>query len=344
MELLDAISIGISILRRDFRTAGMVSFLLEIGDLLEGWTRKRSIEDLAHCMALNVDRVWLRNANGTEVLTSISQVRPGDQIVVRMGNLVPTDGIIPEGEVMVNQSSLTGESIPVAKRSGGMLYAGTVVEDGECVLDVRKASGNSRYDKIVSIIEDSQQLKSEAENKAANLADKLVPYTFAGSLLSLVLTRNITRALSVLMLDFSCALKLAMPLAVISAMWDAGKHHITVKGGKFLELAAQADTIVFDKTGTPTHACPRVVDVVPFGDRDRSEMLRLAACLEEHFPHSLANAVVEETKRQGLEHEEFHTKVEYLVAHGISSTVNGKRIQIGSAHFILEDEGCVIAD
>lgn len=344
VELLDGISIGISLLRRDFRTAGMVSFLLELGDLLEEWTRKRSIEDLAHCMALNVDRVWLRTEDGSEVLTPISQVQPGNQIVVRMGNLVPADGIVTEGECMVNQSSLTGESVPVAKRLGGTLYAGTVVEEGECIMEVRKASGNSRYDKIVSMIEDSQQLKSEAENKAANLADKLVPYTFAGSLLGLVLTRNISRALSVLMVDFSCALKLAMPLAVLSAMREAGKHHITVKGGKFLELAAKADTIVFDKTGTLTHACPRVADVIPFGGRDSQEMLRLAACLEEHFPHSLANAVVEEARSRGLVHEEFHTKVEYLVAHGITSTVNGQRVQIGSAHFLFEDEGCVIAD
>lgn len=344
VELLDAISIGISLFRRDFRTAGMVSFLLEVGDLLEGWTRKRSIEDLAHCMALNVDRVWLRTADGTEVLTPISQVHPGDRIVVRMGNLVPVDGTVSEGEVMVNQSSLTGESVPVAKGPGGTLYAGTVVEEGECILEIRQANGSSRYDKIVSMIEDSQQLKSEAESKAENLADKLVPYTFAGSLLGLVLTRNVTRALSVLMVDFSCALKLAMPLAVLSAMREAGRHHITVKGGKFLELAAQADTIVFDKTGTLTHACPRVVDVIPFGGRDSEEMLRLAACLEEHFPHSLANAVVEEAQRRGLVHEEFHTKVEYLVAHGIASSVNGQMVQIGSAHFIFEDEGCVIPE
>lgn len=344
VELLDGISIGISILRRDFRTAGMVSFLLEIGDLLEEWTRKRSIENLAHCMSLNVDRVWIRTAQGEEILTPISQVHQGDQVVVRMGNLVPADGVVVEGEVMVNQSSLTGESVPVAKRTGGTLYAGTVVEEGECVFEVRQTSGNSRYAKIVSMIEDSQQLKSEAENHAENLADKLVPYTFAGSILGLLLTRNVTRALSVLMVDFSCALKLAMPLAVLSAMREAGKHHITVKGGKFLELVAQADTIIFDKTGTLTYACPKVAKVIPFDGRDSEEMLRLAACMEEHFPHSLANAVVEEAKNHGLEHEEFHTKVEYLVAHGITSTVNGERVQIGSAHFIFEDEGCVVAD
>ncbi len=344
VELLDAISIGISAFRRDFRTAGMVMFLLEIGDLLEEWTRKRSIEDLAHCMSLNIDRVWLRTTEGSEVLVPISQVHPGDQLVVRMGNLVPLDGIVSEGEVMVNQSSLTGESIPVAKRPGGTLYAGTVVEEGECIMEVKQTSGNSRYDKIVSLIQDSQQLKSEAESKAAYLADKLVPYTFAGSLLGLVLTRNVTRALSVLMVDFSCALKLAMPLAVLSAMREAGKQHITVKGGKFLELVAQADTIVFDKTGTLTHACPRVDKVIPFGGRDEQEMLRLAACLEEHFPHSLANAVVDEAKYRGLDHEELHSKVEYLVAHGIASSVNGERVLIGSAHFIFEDEGCTIAE
>ncbi len=344
VELLDGISIGISLLRRDFRTAGMVSFLLEIGDLLEEWTRKRSIENLAHCMSLNVDRVWIRTEQGEEVLTPISNVHQGDQVIVRMGNIVPADGIVVEGEVMVNQSSLTGESVPVAKRIGGVLYAGTVVEEGECIFEVRQTSGNSRYAKIVSMIEDSQQLKSEAESHAENLADKLVPYTFAGSILGLVLTRNVTRALSVLMVDFSCALKLAMPLAVLSAMREAGKYHITVKGGKFLEQVAKADTIVFDKTGTLTYACPKVAKVIPFDGRDSEEMLRLAACMEEHFPHSLANAVVEEAKKRGLEHEEFHTKVEYLVAHGITSTVNGECVQIGSAHFIFEDEGCVIAE
>lgn len=343
VELLDAISIGISAFRGDFSTAGMVIFLLEIGELLEDWTRKRSIEDLASCMSLNVDRVWLRTADGQEVLVPITQVRPGDHLVLRTGGLVPVDGIVAEGEVSVNQSSLTGESLPVPKRQGGVLYAGTVIEEGECILEVRQASGSSRYDKIVAMIEDSQQLKSEAESKAARLADKLVPYTFAGSLLGLVLTRNVARALSVLMVDFSCALKLAMPLAVLSAMREAGKHHITVKGGKFLELVAQADTIVFDKTGTLTHACPKVAQVIPFGGREEMEMLRLAACLEEHFPHSLANAVVQEAKDRDLSHEEFHTKVEYLVAHGIASTVNDVRVLIGSAHFIFEDEQCTVA-
>ena len=343
VELLDALSISISACRRDFGTAGMVMFLLEIGELLEEWTRKKSVADLARCMSLNVDRVWLRTAQG-EVLVPVSQVQPGDAVVVRAGGIIPVDGLVLEGEVTVNQASLTGESIPVPKRPGGAVYAGTVVEEGECVLEVKQASGQSRYDQIVHMIEQSEQMKSEAESRAANLADKLVPYTFAGSLLSFVLTRNVTRALSVLMVDFSCALKLAMPLAVLSAMREAGRAHITVKGGKFLEVAAAADTIVFDKTGTLTHACPQVTQVVPFGGKEETEMLRLAACLEEHFPHSMANAVVEEAKRRGLRHEEYHSKVEYLVAHGIASTVNGERVLIGSAHFVFGDEGCVIPE
>ena len=343
VELLDALSISISACRRDFGTAGMVMFLLEVGELLEEWTRKKSVADLARCMSLNVDRVWLRTAQG-EVLVPVSQIQPGDAVVVRAGGIVPVDGLVLEGEVTVNQASLTGESIPVPKRPGGAVYAGTVVEEGECVLEVKQASGQSRYDQIVHMIEQSEQMKSEAESKAANLADKLVPYTFIGSLLSFVLTRNVARALSVLMVDFSCALKLAMPLAVLSAMREAGRAHITVKGGKFLEAVAAADTIVFDKTGTLTHACPRVAQVVPFGGKEEAEMLRLAACLEEHFPHSMANAVVEEAKRRGLRHEEYHSKVEYLVAHGIASTVDEERVLIGSAHFVFEDEGCVIPE
>ena len=343
VELLDALSISISACRRDFGTAGMVMFLLEVGELLEEWTRKKSVADLARCMSLNVDRVWLRTAQG-EVLVPVSQIQPGDAVVVRAGGIVPVDGLVLEGEVTVNQASLTGESIPVPKRPGGAVYAGTVVEEGECVLEVKQASGQSRYDQIVHMIEQSEQMKSEAESKAANLADKLVPYTFAGSLISFALTRNLARALSVLMVDFSCALKLAMPLAVLSAMREAGRAHITVKGGKFLEAVAAADTIVFDKTGTLTRACPRVAQVVPFGGKEEAEMLRLAACLEEHFPHSMANAVVEEAKRRGLRHEEYHSKVEYLVAHGIASTVDGERVLIGSAHFVFEDEGCVIPE
>ena len=343
VELLDALSISISACRRDFGTAGMVMFLLEVGELLEEWTRKKSVADLARCMSLNVDRVWLRTAQG-EVLVPVSQIQPGDAVVVRAGGIIPVDGLVLEGEVTVNQASLTGESIPVPKRPGGAVYAGTVVEEGECVLEVKQASGQSRYDQIVHMIEQSEQMKSEAESKAANLADKLVPYTFAGSLISFALTRNVARALSVLMVDFSCALKLAMPLAVLSAMREAGRAHITVKGGKFLEAVAAADTIVFDKTGTLTHACPRVAQVVPFGGKEEAEMLRLAACLEEHFPHSMANAVVEEAKRRGLRHEEYHSKVEYLVAHGIASTVDGERVIIGSAHFVFEDESCVIPE
>ncbi len=343
VELLDALSISISACRRDFGTAGMVMFLLEVGELLEEWTRKKFVADLARCMSLNVDRVWLRTAQG-EVLVPVSQIQPGDAVVVRAGGIIPVDGLVLEGEVTVNQASLTGESIPVPKRPGGAVYAGTVVEEGECVLEVKQASGQSRYDQIVHMIEQSEQMKSEAESKAANLADKLVPYTFAGSLISFALTRNVTRALSVLMVDFSCALKLAMPLAVLSAMREAGRAHITVKGGKFLEAVAAADTIVFDKTGTLTHACPRVAQVVPFGGKEEAEMLRLAACLEEHFPHSMANAVVEEAKRRGLRHEEYHSKVEYLVAHGIASTVDGERVLIGSAHFVFEDEGCIIPE
>lgn len=343
VELLDALSISISACRRDFGTAGMVMFLLEVGELLEEWTRKKSVADLARCMSLNVDRVWLRTAQG-EVLVPVSQIQPGDAVVVRAGGIIPVDGLVLEGEVTVNQASLTGESIPVPKRPGGAVYAGTVVEEGECVLEVKQASGQSRYDQIVHMIEQSEQMKSEAESKAANLADKLVPYTFAGSLISFALTRNVARALSVLMVDFSCALKLAMPLAVLSAMREAGRAHITVKGGKFLEAVAAADTIVFDKTGTLTHACPRVAQVVSFGTKEEAEMLRLAACLEEHFPHSMANAVVEEAKRRGLRHEEYHSKVEYLVAHGIASTVDGERVLIGSAHFVFEDEGCIIPE
>ena len=343
VELLDALSIGISACRRDFGTAGTVMFLLEIGELLEDWTRKKSVADLAESLSLHVDRVWLKTTDG-DVLTPIGQIKPGDRVVVRAGSIIPLDGVVAEGEVTVNQASLTGESVPVAKRPGGAVYAGTVVEEGECILDVKQASGQGRYDQIVEMIQRSEQMKSATEAKASNLADKLVPYTFAGSLLSLVLTRNVTRALSVLMVDFSCALKLAMPLAVLSAMREAGREHITVKGGKFLEAVARADTIVFDKTGTLTHACPRVAKIVPFNGKEETEMLRLAACLEEHFPHSMANAVVEEARCRGLRHEERHAKVEYLVAHGIASSVDGEQVRIGSAHFIFEDEKCVIPE
>lgn len=343
VELLDALSIGISAFRRDFGTAGTVMFLLEIGEVLEDWTRKKSVADLAESLSLHVDRVWLKTSAG-DVLTPIGQIRPGDQVVVRAGGVIPLDGVVAQGEATINQASLTGESVPVAKRPGSAVYAGTVVEEGECILDVKQASGQGRYDQIVEMIQRSEQMKSATEAKASNLADRLVPYTFAGSLLSFALTRNVTRALSVLMVDFSCALKLAMPLAVLSAMREAGREHITVKGGKFLEAVAKADTIVFDKTGTLTHACPRVAEVVPFNGKDEAEMLRLAACLEEHFPHSIANAVVEEARRRSLRHEERHATVEYLVAHGIASSVDGEQVRIGSAHFIFEDEQCVIPE
>ncbi|MDO4280023.1 MAG: heavy metal translocating P-type ATPase [Peptococcaceae bacterium] len=343
VELLDAISISVSVARRDFGTAGMVIFLLEIGDLLEEWTHKKSVADLARSMSLNVDRVWKRTEEG-DVLTPIAQISAGDVVVVRAGGVIPMDGIVVEGESSVNQASLTGESIPVAKRPESAVYAGTVVDEGECILKVKSVSGQSRYDQVVAMIEKSEQLKSASENKAANLADKLVPYTFAGSILAYALTRNTTRALSVLMVDFSCALKLAMPLAVLSAMREASKRHITVKGGKFMEAVAHADTIVFDKTGTLTHACPQVAKVIPFAGHTENEMLRLAACLEEHFPHSMANAVVREAKKRDLKHEEFHSKVEYIVAHGIVSAVEGERVLIGSAHFVFDDEGCSVPE
>lgn len=341
VELLDALSIGVSMVRRDFSTAGSVMFLLDIGELLEEWTHKKSVDDLARCMSLNVKRVWLKT-DDAEVLVPLSNIAVGDHILVRMGSVIPLDGEVVEGEVMVNQASLTGESMPVAKRPGTQVYAGTVIEEGDCVIEVTQSSGESRYDKIVSMIEQSEQLKSAAESHAANLADKLVPYTLIGSALSYALTRNVTRALSVLMVDFSCALKLAMPLAVLSAMREASMYHITVKGGKFLEAVAQADTIVFDKTGTLTHACPVVARVIPFGGHSADDMLRVAACLEEHFPHSMANAVVRAARERNLAHEEMHSQVEYIVAHGISSMVENKKVVIGSAHFIFEDEKCTV--
>ena len=341
VELLDALSIGVSMVRRDFSTAGSVMFLLDIGELREEWTHKKSVDDLARCMSLNVKRVWLKT-DDAEVLVPLSNIAVGDHILVRMGSVIPLDGEVVEGEVMVNQASLTGESMPVAKRPGTQVYAGTVIEEGDCVIEVTQSSGESRYDKIVSMIEQSEQLKSAAESHAANLADKLVPYTLIGSALSYALTRNVTRALSVLMVDFSCALKLAMPLAVLSAMREASMYHITVKGGKFLEAVAQADTIVFDKTGTLTHACPVVARVIPFGGHSADDMLRVAACLEEHFPHSMANAVVRAARERDLAHEEMHSQVEYIVAHGISSMVENKKVVIGSAHFIFEDEKCTV--
>ena len=341
VELLDGISVCLSMVRRDFDTASSVMFLLRLGELLEEWTHKKSVENLARSMSLNIDRVWMKTESGEE-LVPLHQVQAGDQVVIRMGGMIPLDGTIAEGEVMLNQASLTGESIPVPKRPGSSVYAGTVVEEGECVLTVTQQSGKGRYDKIVAMIEESEQLKSTAENHAAHLADRLVPYTLAGSVLVYLLTRNVTRALSVLMVDFSCALKLSMPLAVLSAMSEASRFHVTVKGGKYLEAVAQADTIVFDKTGTLTLAKPKVADVLCFNGYDRATVLRYAACLEEHFPHSVANAIVRQAADEGLTHEEMHSKVEYIVAHGIASRVDGKRIVIGSGHFIFDDEKCVI--
>ena len=341
VEVLDALSIGVSVLRGDFSTAGSVMFLLNLGSLLEEWTRKKSLDDLARSMALNVDKVWVRS-QGTEVLLTLTKVQPGDEIVVRSGNMVPLDGTVIEGEAMVNQAALTGESMPVRKANGATVYAGTVVEEGECVFLAKAAGGANRYDKIVAMIEESEKLKSSTENRALELADKLVPWCLAGTVVTYALTRNVTRAISILMVDFSCALKLSMPLAVLSAMRECGTAHITVKGGKYLEALAKADTIVFDKTGTLTRATPQVVDIIPFSNSEKDDVLRLAACLEEHFPHSMANAVVRAAREQGLSHEEMHSEVEYIVAHGIASRVGGERVVIGSYHFVFEDEHCIV--
>ena len=341
VEVLDALSIGVSVLRGDFSTAGSVMFLLNLGSLLEEWTRKKSLDDLARSMALNVDKVWVRS-QGTEVLLPLTKVQPGDEIVVRSGNMVPLDGTVIEGEAMVNQAALTGESMPVRKAKGATVYAGTVVEEGECVFLAKAAGGANRYDKIVAMIEESEKLKSSTENRALELADKLVPWCLVGTVVTYALTRNVTRAISILMVDFSCALKLSMPLAVLSAMRECGTAHITVKGGKYLEALAKADTIVFDKTGTLTRATPQVVDIIPFSNSEKDDVLRLAACLEEHFPHSMANAVVRAAREQGLAHEEMHSEVEYIVAHGIASRVGGERVVIGSYHFVFEDEHCIV--
>ena len=343
VEVLDALSIGVSVFRRDFSTAGSVMFLLKLGELLEEWTRKKSLSDLARCMSLNVDRVWLKTGD-TECLVPISQIKTGDLICVHTGNVIPLDGRIAEGEVGVNQASLTGESLSVRKSVGACVYAGTVVEEGECVITVEQEQGASRYDQIAAMIETSEKLKSSTENRALALADKLVPYSLAGTVLTWLITRDLNRATSILMVDFSCALKLSMPLAVLSAMRECGNYHITVKGGKFLEAVAKADTIVFDKTGTLTRAVPTVADVVPFGGRDKQSVLRIAACLEEHYPHSMANAVVKEAVRQGIHHDEMHSEVEYVVAHGIASRINGTKVIIGSHHFVFEDEGCTIKE
>ena len=341
VEVLDALSIGVSLLRGDFGTAGSVMFLLNLGSLLEEWTRKKSLDDLARSMALNVDKVWVRS-QGTEVLVPLTKVRSGDEVVVRSGNMIPLDGTVLEGEAMVNQAALTGEAMPVRKAEGSTLYAGTVVEEGECVFIAKAEGGSNRYDKIVAMIEESEKLKSSTENRALALADKLVPWCLGATVVTYLLTRNATRAISCLMVDFSCALKLSMPLAVLSAMRECGSYHITVKGGKYLEALSKADTIVFDKTGTLTRATPQVVEVVPFSGCNEREVLQLAACLEEHFPHSMANAVVRAAKERGISHEEMHSEVEYIVAHGIASRVGGERVVIGSHHFVFDDEKCTI--
>lgn len=343
VPLLDGVAIGVSVFRGDIGTAGSVMFLLEVGEILEEWTHKKSVDDLARSMSLNVNKVW-KLVDGREELVDSNEVASGDQIIVHMGNVIPFDGTITRGEGMVNQASLTGEPLPVAKKADGYVYAGTVLEEGEIVLRVKHTAGATRYEKIVTMIEQTEKLKSEMESKAEHLADRLVPYTLLGTGLIYGLTRNSTKALSVLMVDFSCALKLAMPITVLSAIKEANKHHITVKGGKFLERMAQADTIVFDKTGTLTKAQPVVRRVVSFCEEDTDELLRLAACLEEHFPHSMAKAVVIAAQEKGLVHEENHSKVEYIVAHGISSRIGDKKVIIGSYHFVFEDECCRVPE
>ena len=342
VAVLDATAITVSMIRGDYDTASSVMFLLRIGETLEEWTHKKSVDDLARTMSLNVDRIWVKTEAGEEILVPASRVRVGDTIVVRTGAMIPLDGKVVSGEAAVNQSSITGEALPVRKECGSYVYAGTVVEEGECLICVDKGSGEGRYDRVVRMIEDSEKLKSATEDKASHLADRLVPYSLGGTILTYLLTGNVTKALSILMVDFSCALKLSMPLAVLSAMREAGLHHITVKGGRFLEAVSEADTIVFDKTGTLTYAAPKVAAVVPFGGRGEEEMLRLAACLEEHYPHSMANAVVQEAKNRDLRHEERHSRVEYVVAHGISSMIDEERVLIGSYHFIFQDEGCFV--
>lgn len=343
VPVLDATAIGVSIFRNDIETAGSVMFLLGIGELLEEWTHKKSVDDLARTMSLNVGKVWLKRED-QEVLVQTSEIRPGDEVVVHMGNVIPFDGIVSDGEAMVNQASLTGESVPVRRIVENSVYAGTVVEEGELTVLIKEVGGSSRFEKIVTMIEESEKLKSALEGKAEHLADKLVPYSLGGTALTYLLTRNVNKAISVLMVDFSCALKLAMPISVLSAIREASLYHVTVKGGKYLEAVADADTIVFDKTGTLTKAKPTVVDVVSFNGAEPDELLRIAACLEEHFPHSMAKAVVDAAQQKNLAHEEMHTKVEYIVAHGISTTIDGKRAVIGSSHFVFEDENCTIPE
>ena len=341
VPVLDATAIGVSIARNNMNTAGSIMFLLGIGEILEEWTHKKSVDDLARSMSLNVGKVWLCQGE-QDILVSTSDVKAGDLVRVHMGNIIPFDGTVVSGEAMVNQASLTGESIPVQKNAEGIVYAGTVLEEGELVMRVDQTNGSSRYEKIVTMIEESEKLKTSMESKASHLADKLVPYTLLGTGLTYALTRNATKALSVLMVDFSCALKLAMPISVLSAIREASLHNITVKGGKYLEAMAEADTIVFDKTGTLTKANPTVVDVVSFNGQDSDELLRIAACLEEHFPHSMAKAVVDAAAEKNLEHEEVHSEVEYIVAHGISSMIDGQKVVIGSHHFVFEDEKCTV--
>lgn len=341
VALLDGVAIGVSVLRGDMNTAGSVMFLLDIGETLEEWTHKKSVDDLARSMSLNITKVWLE-VDGTEVLVDANTVKAGDPVIVHMGNVIPFDGIVVRGTGMVNQSSLTGESVPVEKKENGYVYAGTVLEEGELVVQVREVNGSTKYEKIVAMIEETEKLKSGMESRAEHLADRLVPYTLLGTGLTYLLTRNTTKALAVLMVDFSCALKLSMPITVLAAIREANRHHITVKGGKFLERMAEADTILFDKTGTLTKAQPVVSQVISFNGEEPDELLRIAACLEEHFPHSMAKAVVNAAREKGLVHEENHSKVEYIVAHGISSRIDGKKVVIGSYHFVFEDEQCKI--
>ena len=343
VPVLDATAITVSLITKDFSTASSIMFLLGIGELLEEWTHKKSVDDLARSMSLNVSKVWLRTPENQEILVESSKIEKGDKVVVHMGNVIPFDGEVLDGEAMVNQASLTGESVPVQRTVGNTVFAGTVVEEGEITIRVKEVEGNNRFDQIVTMIEESEKLKSELEGKAEHYADKLVPWTLGATGLTYLLTRNVTKAMSILMVDFCCALKLAMPISVLSAIREASLYNVTVKGGKFLEAVAEADTIVFDKTGTLTKAHPTVVDVVNFNDEYSSDdMLRVAACLEEHFPHSMAKAVVDAASKKGLSHEEMHTKVEYIVAHGIATSINGKRTVIGSYHFVFEDEKCVV--
>ena len=341
VPVLDATAIGVSILRGDFSTASSVMFLLGFGEILEDWTHKKSVDDLARSMSLNVSKVWLVT-DDTEVQVGTDTIKPGDRVRIHMGTVIPFDGVVTDGEATVNEASLTGESMPVAKHTESYVYAGTVLEEGELTIRVKETSGSTKFEKIVTMIEETEKLKSAVESKAEHLADSLVPYTLAGTALTYALTRNVTKALSILMVDFSCALKLAMPISVLAAIREANSHHITVKGGKFMEAVAEADTIVFDKTGTLTKAQPTVADIVSFNGDSKENLLRLAACMEEHFPHSMAKAVMDAAKERGLTHEEMHSKVEYIVAHGISTTVNGRKAIIGSHHFVFEDEKCAI--